>query len=127
MPRYVATLRAIYDAADDVEAIFVADQIKVNGFEDLDEDDNDVLDVTQVTSNEIDLSPEETIVQLKRARNLLIRTRIKDCFNLAKELDLQIFALERREDPAFSMAGYSHGDFMDLAQRILVNKEQPDV
>lgn len=127
MPRFVATLRAIYDAQDEVEAIYVADQIRLNGMQDLDEDDGDVLDVTQVTSNELNLSPEETVVQLKRARNLLIRTRIRDCYHLARELDVQIYALAHRLDSDFSMGGYNYGDFVDLAEAILVRKENPDV
>lgn len=126
MTRYVATLRALYDAKDDVEAMFIADQIRVNGSIDFD-DDNDVLDVTQVTSNQLDLSPDETIVQLKRARNLLIKTRIKECYNLAKELDIQIFALQHRESPEFSMSMYDYGDFMELSEAILQRGEMPDV
>ena len=127
MPRYVATLRAIYNAPDDVQAVFIADQIRLNGTEDLEEDDGDVLDVTQVTSNELDLTPEETIIQLKKARNLLIKTRIRQCYALAKELDLQIFALAHRESPEFMLSTYNHGDFMDLAQAILIEGEEPDV
>lgn len=126
MPKYVATLRAIYDATDDVEAVFIADKIRENGFADLDEDE-DLLDVTQVTSNHLNLSPEETIVQLKRARNLLIKTRIRECYMLAKELDMQIHALSLRESPEIVASTYDHGDFMDLAERILMKGESPDV
>jgi hypothetical protein len=127
MPKYVATLRAVYEAEDDVGAVFIADQIRVNGERDLDDEDGDVLDVTQVTSNQLDLTPEETITQLRRARNLLVKTRIKECYNLAKELDQQIYALSHRSAGEFAMAGYDFADFMDLAQSILVEGVTPDV
>lgn len=125
MPRYITTLRAVYNAEDDVEAIYIAEQIRSNGASDLDEEDGDSLDVTQTTSNAIDLSPEETINQLRLARNLLIRTRIKQCFYLAKELDQTLYALIHRDESGFSMGGYSHGDFMDLALKVL-DGENPD-
>lgn len=124
--RYVATLRAVFDAEDEVEAIFIADQIRLNGFQDLDEDDGDILDVTQVTSNSLELSPEETLTQLKRARNLLIKTRIRQCYELAKELDQQLYALEHRADSDFSMAGYDYGKFMEIAEAILQRGEVPN-
>jgi len=130
MPRYVTTLRACYDAADDVEAIFIADKIRENGQQDLTDDDEEnesTLEVTQVTSNQLDISPEELLVQLRRARNLLIKTRIRDCYQLAKELDQQIFALANRSEPDFAMAGYSYGNFMDLTEAILREGKMPDV
>lgn len=126
MPRYVATLRALYNAEDDAQAAFIADQIRLNGSSDFDEDD-DFLDVTQVTSNDLDLTPEETITQLKKARNLLIKTRIRQCYALAKELDYQIFALIHRESPDFMMSTYDHGAFMDIADQILNLRTMPDV
>lgn len=126
MIRCVATLRAVFDATDEVEAVFIADKICENGQRDFDED-NDLLEVTQVTSNQLDLSPEEVLVQLRRARNLLIKTRIRDCYILAKELDQQIYALRHRSDPDFAMAGYDYGNFMDLTEAILMRGEMPDV
>jgi len=126
--RYVATLRAIYNAEDDVEAIFIADQIRQNGAVDLDEDEEgDVLDVTQVTSNQLDLNPDETIIQLKRARNLLIKTRIKQCYALARELDYQIHALMCRESSDLTMSTYDYGHFMELSEAIIQRGEMPDV
>lgn len=127
MPRYVATFRAVYDAPDDVHAAMVADQIRLNGSEDLDPDEGDTFEVTQVTSNQLELQPEEVISQLKRARNLLIRTKIKQCYELARELDQQIYALRFRDSPDFTMSGYSFGEFMDLTEAIVLRGEEPDV
>lgn len=127
MPRYVATLRAVFDAEDDVHAAVVADQIVANGEQDLDDDEGDTLEVTQVTCNQLELMPDEVIIQLKRARNLLIKTRIKQCFQLARDLDQQIYALRFRDSVDFAMSGYSYGDFMDLAEAIIVRGEEPTV
>jgi hypothetical protein len=120
-PLFVATLRAVFRAEDEVSAIMIADQIKVNGEKDLDQEDGDTLDVTQVTQNLINLSPEETTAVLRRARNLLIRTRVKSCFEVARELDKCIYMLKHRAErnTGFELAGYDYGQFMDIAEEVL--------
>ncbi len=127
MPRYVSTFRAVYDASDDVEAMIIADQIRANGEVDLDEDEGDTFECTQTTSNTLEIQPAESLTILRKARNLLIKTRIKQCFIQARELDQMIYALQFRDAPEFTMAGYSYGDFMDLTSRILTLGEEPDV
>lgn len=118
---FVATLRAVFRAEDEVEAIFVADQIKVNGEKDLDKEDGDTLDVTQVTQNLAILSPEETIHLLRRARNACIRTRLKEGYEIGQWLDKFIFMLKSRSEEhiGFELAGYDYGDFMEVAQEVL--------
>lgn len=128
MPRYVSTLRAVYDAQDDVEAMLIADKIAENGAQDLDDEDDEAsLEVTQVISNSLELTPDELISRLRVARNLLIKTRIRQCYTLAKELDEVIFALVNREEPGFTMRSYNHGDFLDLVESILVKGASPNV
>jgi hypothetical protein len=127
MPRHVATFRAVFDAENDVHAAVIADQIRVNGSEDLDLEEGDTFECTQVTSNQLELLPDELFNQLNRCRNLLIKTRIKECFNLARELDMQIYALRYRDSPDFTMSGYSYGDFMDLVESIITRGEEPNV
>lgn len=122
MPRFVATLRAVFDADDEVTAILAAERIRENGIADLDEDEGDELNVTQVTSNALDISPDEVLEQLEKARNLLIRTRIKQCFEQARELDKIIYALRHRDEESFDMRGYDYGNFMDIAEEILTKK-----
>jgi hypothetical protein len=134
MPRYIATLRATYDAEDEVEAIFIADQIRLNGEQDLDTDEDlldegeevDTLEVTQITDNGLNLTPDEALSVFRHARNLLIKTRIKQCFDLAREFDRTIYALENREIEGFSMRSYDYGRFMDLAESILIKGEVPN-
>lgn len=120
-PLWIATLRAVYRAEDEVEAIMVADQIKVNGEKDLDPDDGDTLDVTQVTQNLLALSPQETVQLLRRARNQLIRTRVKDCLDVARELDKSIFMLANRSEgnAGYELAGYDYASFMEVMEEVL--------
>ena len=120
-PLFIATLRAVFRAEDEVEAIFIADQIKVNGEKDLDKEDGDTLDVTQVTQNLAILSPEETLHLLRRARNACIRTRTKDGYDLGRELDKFIYMLKHRSEASegFELAGYDYGDYMDVAKEVL--------
>ena len=122
--RYVATLRAVFDAESDVDAVFIADLICENGKKDLEEDSGDSLDVTQVTNFGIDLIPEETLTRLKQARNLLIKTRLRYCWDVAKELDKAIWSLERRDDEQL-MAGYDYGRFLEFARAILNDGANP--
>lgn len=125
MPDYVATLRALFSAADDAEAIFIADQIKVNGEQDLDSEEGDTLEVYQVTSNALEISPTESIDVFKRARNLLIKTRIRECIDMAREFDKMIYILEHRESPDFAMAGYDYGTFVDVLEQVLIHGQSP--
>jgi hypothetical protein len=118
-PLYIATLRAVYRASDDVEAIMIADQIKVNGEADLEEGDS--LDVTQVTQNTLVLSAAEVTSFLRRARNLLIRTRVQYCYDVAREVDKCIFMLDNRSERevGIEFAGYDWGKFLDIAKEVL--------
>lgn len=125
MPKFVATLRAVFDADDEVTAIFMADQIKVNGEQDLDPEEGDELEVTQVTSMAVDLNPEELLSQLRHTRNALIKTRIKECFQEARQLDMLTYMLQHRHEPEIAMAGYNYADFMDVAEAILIRGETP--
>lgn len=127
MPRFVSTFRATYDAADEVSADVIADQICLNAASDLDEEEGDTFECTQTTSNALDITPEELMTLLRKARNALIRTRWRPAYELAREFDRIIYALQFRDDPRFTASGYDFGHFMDLAERILNKGEDPDV
>lgn len=117
-PIYVATLRAIFEATDDAQAMLIADKIRENGSVDLNDDDDsdDDLFVTQVTSNSLDISPEETIQLFRHARNALIRLKVKECVDLARELDKWIFRLVKRVPDE---SNYDYGHFMDVVEDVL--------
>lgn len=128
MPKFVATFRATYDADDDVAAAIIADQIRLNAEQDLDTDDSDDVECTQVTSSALELAPDETMHVLRHARNLLIKTRIKECFNLAFELDKTIYQLQFRDSPAFiGLSGYDWDAFMEVATQIVTLGKEPPV
>jgi hypothetical protein len=124
MITFIATFRAIFQAESEGQAAMIADLVCENGARDLDEE-NDVLFTTQVTSNATDLSPEESVVTIRKARNALIKTRIKQCYEMAKELDKMAWILEHRADRDFSLAGYDYGDFFRTAEQIFLRNESP--
>lgn len=121
---YVATLRARFDASDDASAILIAEVIREEGSKHL--DDGDSLDVTQVTSNALVISPDETIVVLKRARNQLIRSRVAWAVDLAREIDKAAWVLRHRseQEPDYSPP-YPVSQFVDVLKAILQRKENP--
>jgi hypothetical protein len=126
MPRYCATFRALYDADDDVQAIFIADKIRENGGEDLDiEEGEDTFENTQVTSSALAIEPEEIITHLRKARNILINTRFRQCFDLAREMDKQIWCLIHRDDVGVSLSNYDYGRFMEIAKLIINEGKVP--
>lgn len=127
MPKYVATFRASFDAPDDATAAIIADQIQLNGGEDLDDDEGDTFEVTQVTSNHLELEPTELRTQLTKLRNVLIRMRTSHAIDIAKQLDQYLYALQFSDPPEFVMGGYDHDKFMDAVIAIIKRGEEPDV
>lgn len=90
----------------------------------LDEEDGDAVYVTQVTSVATDLEPTETLLVLMRARNALIRTKIKDCYAEAQVLDRIIHGLSRRYSQDIEPQ-YDYGRFIEVADAILTRGEDP--
>lgn len=122
---FVSTVRVVTVSQDEVEAQLTLDRLREAMMDLLDEEEGDSVTVTQTTEFTTDISPEETIVVLRRARNALVRTRIKQCFDLARELDQQIYLLQGRYDPEFS-PNYDYGSFISIAERILSKGEDPN-
>jgi hypothetical protein len=122
---HIATLRCIINTADEVEAVLAADKLKAVCEDYLDEEDGDEVVVTQVTSMTTAVEPSETLVILRRARNALIRTRIRDCFDMAREFDKMIYALDHRSDGEHALAGYDYGHLLEVADQILTYGKDP--
>jgi hypothetical protein len=126
MTQYIATLRAVFDAESDVEAYLIAEQVRENGERDLEIEEDDSLDITQVTSNPLEVSPEETLVVLRRARNQLIRTKVRWAVDMARELDRAIWILKHRAEAEVDYAPpYPVSSFIDLVRAIIQKKENP--
>lgn len=104
--------------------MLAADRLREACMELLDEEDEDEVIVTQVTSVATDLEPTETLLILIRARNALIRTRIKDCYVEAQALDKIIHGLSRHYSQDIEPQ-YDYGKFMEVAEAILTRGEDP--
>lgn len=122
---HVATIRCVINTETEVDAIVAADKLQEACMELLDEEDGDEVHVTQVTSMSSNLQPEETILVLVKARNALIRTRIKQCFHEAQELDRIIFALRRRQENEMDVVQYDYSSFISTAEAILNKGQEP--
>jgi len=122
---YIATLRLVIYTADEVEATIAADRIKVIVDDYLEPEDGDEVVVTQVSSMTTAVEPTETLVILRRARNALIRTRIKQCFDMAREFDKMIYQLEHRADGEHALANYDYGNLLEVADQILTYGRDP--
>lgn len=124
---YVATLRLAYQAEDDIEAHLIADLARERAeseFDTVDSDDEVLL--TQVTNFAAAVEPRELLTRLTLTRNDLIRTRYKECYDLARELDRLADALQKRLMPE-EVADYDFGKFPEVARLILIEGENPNV
>jgi len=128
-PQYIATYRASFEATDEVEAMLISDRIIENATTDLVQDDDDenepTFELTQLTSNKLTVIPEEVTTFLQKARNLLIRTRRPRALDAARELDILIHAIKHDLPHGTEGQGYDYGNFMDVAEAILVRRESP--
>lgn len=121
---FIITLRAIVHCETEVEAILAADVIKTEGEKHLDSEDGDDLYVAQVTEFTAAAEPAELIDRLVRTRNDLIKTRIKQCWDVARELDAVIYGLRKRMEP-HEVTSYDYGHFIEVAHKILKDGEFP--
>lgn len=121
---FVATIRAVIVSPDEVEATVTAERLREACEELLDTEEGDEVHVTQVTDTATNLSPDETLAVLYRARNALIRTRIKECWTLARELDITCHWLGRRFNPG-DTSDYDHGRILGITEAILHRREDP--
>src|SRR5687768_16011648 len=90
---YIGTMRVVINVQDDVEAHLTMDRLRIECEGLLDEEDGDEVLTTQIIPFTTNVSPEETLVILKRARNALIKTRVKHCWDSARDLDMTIHHL----------------------------------
>lgn len=124
---YVATLRLTFRAEDDVEAQLIAELARERAESELDtEDDADEAILTQVTSFAAAVEPRELLTRLVLTRNDLIRTRYRECYDLARELDRLADALQKRLLP-HEVTDYDFGRFPEVAQVVLLEGGNPSV
>lgn len=118
MQKYLATVRVTFDAEDEVEAQLIGNEIS----EALDKvlEDDDTVDVTQIIPFGVgSVTPEEMVTEMRRVRDMLIKTRIIQCYELAKELDKQAWILEHRREDSFDLTNYDYTAFFENADKLL--------
>jgi hypothetical protein len=122
--KYLATLRVVFTAEDEVEAQLIGNEMA----ETLDTkvlEDDDTVDVTQIIPSIVrstHIEPTELVNQLNTCRDMLIKTRIVQCFEEAKELDKLAWVLEHRGEETFDLTGYDYTAFFEHADVILGRK-----
>jgi len=123
---YVGTLRIVFTAKDYAEAFIVAEDIREAAEKNMDTDEGDHVDLTQLTDNPLEITPDEILIVLRKARNQLIRTRVRWAVDQAQELDRSIwlFANRAENEPDY-VKPYPHAQFLDLMKAIIKDKENP--
>lgn len=124
--KFLATIRAVFEAEDEVEAALIANEIQEATSALFEEDVTDgTVDVTQVIPYGLvgKVEPAELVAQLRRCCDMLIMTRIVQCFEQAKELDKLAWILEHREEETFDITGYDYGAIFERADKLLGRKK----
>lgn len=123
--QYIGTMRVVIFVEDELDATLTMDRLRQECADLLDEEEGDTVAVTQVLPFTYDVVPEEVLNILKRARNALIKTRKKECYDLAYALDQEIFQLALAQDPTMP-AAYDYGRMMSFVEAIFKRKEEPN-
>lgn len=121
---FIGTLRIFIHTDTEVEAVLATSEITDLVEDFLDDEDGDKAELTQLTQFTTDVEPSETLTILAHARNVLIKTRIKDCFDMAQSLDQMIHSLRYREASGL-LPPYDYSGFMETANDILTNGANP--
>ena len=126
MPEYIAVLHAYIQAEDEITATLSAEDIKerVESTGIIETDEGEALDIIEVIPVDFDPTPTDRVLTLKRARNELIRTRTKDGWDLARELDKAAYALARQLSQEDALINYDWSKFLEVTQQVL-NGENP--
>lgn len=121
--KFIATLRTVYKATDELEAALIANEFQeaIAGLL----DEWETVDVTQIIPHDLPqrIEPAEVVELLRRCRDVLIMTRIVQCFELAKDLDRTAWVLEHRQEESFDISGYDYGKVFERADELLGRKK----
>lgn len=122
--QYLATLRLVFFESDDVSANVTAELIRERASELIEEEDT--IEVTQVLplSLSAPVEPSEMVNDMRRVCDMLIATRIKECYDLAQWMHKTAWILEHRIEPGFSDGGYDYMSFIERSNAILISTKQ---
>lgn len=125
MPNFVAVIRLEYKAGDEMEASLIAELAREQAETALDTiEDEDVASVTQI-ANFDNIVPEEVIIRIAQVRNDLFRTKYKECFEMAKQLDLIKYSLRKQLNPE-EVTDYDYGRILEIAHAVITRGENPN-
>lgn len=119
MADFVAVLHANFSHTDEIEARLFAEDLREGLDKLMETDDGDGADVIEVISADEDPAPISNVIQLKRARNILLRTRTTDGWDLARTLDQFTHAYEHKYTMQDGMISYDYGKFIDTAKAVI--------
>ena len=123
LSKYIITLRVIYDGPDEMDAKLAANDLHDHTREILKDDDS--VYVTQILPYEGHyraVEPTELVESMRHCVDLLIMTKITQCFELAQSLDKTAWVLEHRDEETFDLNGYDHAAIFDRAKILLGRK-----
>lgn len=117
--QYLATLRLMFFESDDVAANVTAEIIRERASELIEEEDT--LEVTQVIPLTLSapVEPSEMVNEMRRVCDMLIATRIKECYDLAQWIHKTAWILEQRREPGFSDGSYDYMSFVERSNEVL--------
>ncbi len=119
MKQYIALIKAVYSAGDDVVAQVIADQVRINGGKDLIPEEGDSIDVAEVVAYGLYSSEHETLDLLRLSRNALIRLRVSPALDLAREIDKACWIIKRKTEDMWDAGSYDYGKFMSIVDTVL--------
>lgn len=121
LKEFVGVVHLYIKEKSHAEAILAAEDIKQHlESEVLDKSMlGEAVDVLEVIPTEEDPIPSASCTTLRRARNVLLRTRTRDGFDLARELDRFAWMLEQKQDTKdLHNNEYDYGQFISTAKQV---------
>jgi hypothetical protein len=117
---FIAVAHIYLRSSDYVAAIAEADDIKIAVERDiLDLDEGESIDIVETIEADEAPTPQEKIINLRKARNILLTMRSKESYEIARSLDEMTHALALRTDPEFARGSYDYGNMMRVTKEVM--------
>lgn len=118
--KFIAFAQIYLDSEDYISAITEADDIKIAIERDLlDADLDESVDIIEVVDIAEKPSPVNELMNLRRARNVLIRHRSKDSYEMARSLDEIIHARSKLLEPEQARGSYDYSNMMQVLKEVI--------
>lgn len=119
MPNYTAVMHLYLRSDDYVSAIAEADDVKLAVEKIVEADIGEGMDVVEIVEADEEPIASGSIMQLRRARNILIRTKYKEAYDLARSLDEMCHVLATRVDPTMVAGTYDYSNLMRVLKEVI--------